>query len=97
MLFPTRCLILLGVLLVLPSANAAAQSQLEKACAAEIRQAEATIAAKRRAIEYQSDQGRRVLSTADRYVYQARQYAIKGQPRGCVTTAQKVQEQLTSR
>jgi hypothetical protein len=97
MVFAKRPLILLGVLLVLPAANAAAQSQLEKACVAEIRHAEATIAAKRKAIEYQSDQGRRVLSTADRYVYQARQYSMKGQPRGCVTTAQKVQEQLTSR
>jgi hypothetical protein len=94
---PRRALILPLVLLVLPGVNAAAQSQLEKACVAEIRHAEATIAAKRKAIEYQSDQGRRVLSTADRYVYQARQLAIKGQPRGCVTTAQKVQEQLTSR
>jgi hypothetical protein len=97
MVFAKRALILLGVLLILPAADAAAQAHLAKACKEEILKAEAKIAQARRQPEYNSDTGRRVLSTADRSVYQARQHAIKSEARNCVSVAQRVSAQLAPR
>jgi hypothetical protein len=97
MVFAKRRLILLAVLLVLPAADAAAQAQLAKACKEEILKAEAKIAQARKQPEFNSDTGRRVLSTADRNVYQARQHAIKAESRSCVSAAQRVSAQLAAR
>ena len=91
-----RSLMLLAVLL--PCASATAQTvQMTRACAAEIDNAEARIAAARKKPEYRSEIGRQVLSTADRWVNQARRHAAKSEPRNCVSAARKAQEQLAAR
>ena len=97
MVFPRRGPILLGVLLALPAADAAAQSALEKACIAEIRNVEKSIAQARERPEFRNEEGRRVLSTADRWVYQARKHAVKSESRSCVTAAQKASAQFSAR
>ncbi|MGH8691762.1 MAG: hypothetical protein ACREUS_12135 [Burkholderiales bacterium] len=91
-----RSLILAAVLL-LPSTHAAAQAKMAKACETEIEQAEARISEARKAPEYRSEKGRHVLSTADRWVNQARKHAAKGESRSCVSAAQKGRQQLSAR
>ncbi len=91
-----RTLVLFAALLV--SANAAAQqAKMANACAAEIEKAETRIAEARKAPEYRSEKGRHVLSTADRWVNQARKHAAKGESRNCVSAAQKGRMQLSAR
>lgn len=91
-----RSLMLLAVLL--PSAYATAQTpQLTRACTAEIGNAEAQIAEARKKPEYRSEMGRYVLSAADRWMHQARRHAAKGEPRNCVSAAQKARRQLAAR
>ena len=90
-----RSLTLLATwLALLPSAQAASIAQLEMSCKTEIRQVEASIAAARNRPEYSSEQGRRVLQNADRWLLQARKHAIKSEPRNCVVAAQKARAQL---
>ena len=85
-----RFLALFATLLaLLPSAQAASLAQMEQNCKAEIRQVEAGIAEARKRPEYSSEQGRRALATADRWLHQARKHAIKGESRNCVSAAQK--------
>jgi hypothetical protein len=85
-----RCLALFATLLaLLPSAQAASLAQMEQSCKAEIQQVEAGIAEARKRPEYSSEQGRRALASADRWVLQARKHLIKGESRSCVSAAQK--------
>jgi len=93
-----RSLIVLGALLaLLPSANSAAQARMANACEAEIEKAEAGIAEARKMPQYRSEKGRHALSTADRWVNQARKHATKGESRNCVSAAQKGRAQLSAR
>lgn len=98
MMIAKRFLTVLAALLAfLPSAYAASQDQMARNCEAEIERAEARIAEARKKPEYRSEQGRRSLSTADRWLNQARRHAAKGESRNCVTTAKKGREQLSAR
>jgi hypothetical protein len=63
-------------------------------CEAEIENAERRIAAARKKASFRNEQGRQSLSTADRWVNQARRHAAKGESRNCVTAAQKGRAQL---
>ena len=85
------------LLMFLPSAQAASQDQLASNCEAEIESAERRIAEARKKREYHSDQGRQALTTADRWVNQARRHAANGEPRNCATAAKKGRAQVTSR
>jgi hypothetical protein len=84
------CLTLCAALLALaPSAHANSQAQMAESCKAEIKYVEARIAKARELPEYRSEEGRTALVTADRWLYQARKHAIKGETRNCVSAAQK--------
>jgi hypothetical protein len=83
-----------ALLLVLPSAHAGSQDRMAYDCEAEIESAEARIAAARKKASFRTEQGRQSLSTADRWVNQARRHAAKGESRNCVTAAQKGRAQL---
>jgi len=87
------------ILLVLVwSAGAVAQdAKMARACQAEIEKAELRIAEARKQAEYRSEKGRHALSTADRWVNQARNHATKGEARNCVSAAQKSRSQLAAR
>ncbi|MGH8689645.1 MAG: hypothetical protein ACREUS_01315 [Burkholderiales bacterium] len=91
-----RSLILAAVLL-LPSTHAAAQAKMASACEAEIQKAEARIAEARQQPQFRSERGRHALSSADRWVNQARKHAAKGESRNCVSAAQKGRQQLSAR
>ena len=84
------------ILALLLPGHAAAQASA-MACDAEIHKTEVTIAAARKAPEYRNDKGRYVLSTADRWVNQARKHAAAGENRSCVSAAQKARTQLSAR
>ena len=56
--------------------------------------AEKSIAQARQRPEYQTAKGRQTLTSADRYLNQARQYAAKGELRGCAAAARKGRAQL---
>jgi hypothetical protein len=88
---PAKCsLALFATLLALPSsAQADTQARMAKECMAEIQYAEKRIAAARKQPAYHSDEGRQVLTSADRALNQARGYAVKGESRSCVTAAKK--------
>ena len=93
-----RFLTLVAALLApLPSAHAALQDRMAENCEAEIESAERRIAAARKKPEFRSEQGRQSLSTADRWVNQARRHAAKGESRNCVTAAKKGRAQLSAR
>lgn len=94
MAFAKRSLSLLAAGLFPLSAHAGLQEQMAKDCVAEIRQADAKIAAARKKVEYHSPEGRQMLSTSDRWVNQARRHAAKGESRNCVTAARKGAAQL---
>jgi hypothetical protein len=66
-------------------------------CESEIHSAETRIAQARKKPEYRSERGRHTLTTADRYLNQARRHAAKGESRNCVTAAKKGRAQLSSR
>ncbi|HJT61577.1 MAG TPA: hypothetical protein VJ797_07840 [Burkholderiales bacterium] len=86
-----------ALLMFLPSVQAASQDQMVRSCEAEIESAERSIAEARKKREYRSEQGRQVLTTADRWVNQARRHAAKGEARNCATAAKKGRAQVTSR
>ena len=86
-----------AVLIFLPSVQAASQDQLARTCEAEIESAERRIAEARKKREYRSEQGRQALTTADRWVNQARRHAAKGEARNCATAAKKGRAQVSSR
>ena len=91
-----RCLLLLCATLLapLPPAQAGSQDFLAQSCKDEIQRVEARIAQARKMPEYSSEYGRRTLASADRWLHSARQHAIKGETRNCVTAARKGQAQL---
>ena len=91
-----RGLLLLCVSLLapLPRAQAGSQDLLAQSCKAEIQRVEARIAQARKRPEYSSEYGRRSLASADRWLHSARQHAIKGETRSCVSAARKGQAQL---
>ncbi|HWV88710.1 MAG TPA: hypothetical protein VNZ59_01395 [Burkholderiales bacterium] len=98
MMIAKRSLTLVAALLVLlPSAHAGSQDRMAYNCEAEIESAEARIAAARKKASFRNEQGRQSLSTADRWVNQARRHAAKGESRNCVTAAKKGREHLSSR
>jgi hypothetical protein len=84
------------ILALLLPAHAVAQASAQ-ACDAEIFKSEVTIAEARKKVEFRNDKGRYVLSTADRWVNQARKHAAAGENRNCVTAAQKARTQITAR
>ena len=92
-----RLTLFAALLMVLPSVQAASQDQMVRSCEAEIESAERSIAEARKKREYRSEQGRQVLTTADRWVNQARRHAARGEPRNCATAAKKGRAQVTSR
>ena len=85
---------LAGLLLLLPPAHAGLQDKMAESCEAEIENAERRIKAARKKPEYRSEQGRQSLTTADRWLNQARRHAAKGESRNCVTAAKKGRAQL---
>jgi ABC-type ATPase with predicted acetyltransferase domain len=97
MMTANRCLMFAALLVFLPPAHAALQDQMADNCEAEIHSAETRIAQARKRPEYRSEQGRQSLTTADRWVNQARRHAIKGESRNCVTAAKKGRAQVSAR
>jgi len=98
MVIAKRSLALFAALLAfLPSASAQSQAQMARNCEAEIERVEARIAAARKRPEYRSDQGLKVLTTADRWLNQARKYAAKGESRHCLEAAKNGRAQLSAR
>lgn len=92
-----RLTLFAALLMVLPSVQAASQEQMARNCEAEIESAERRIAEARKKREYRSEQGRQALTTADRWVNQARRHAAKGEARNCATAAKNGRAQVTSR
>lgn len=97
MMIAKRLTLLAALLALAPAAQAASQDQMAENCEAEIHRAEVRIAEARKKPEYRSDLGRQSLSTADRWVNQARRHAAKGESRNCVTAAKKGRAQLSAR
>ena len=89
MMIAKRSLILAALLALLPSAHAALQDRMAENCEAEIESVERRIAAARKKPEFRSEQGLQSLSTADRWVNQARRHAVKGESRNCIDAAKK--------
>jgi Zn-dependent protease with chaperone function len=83
-----------AALAFLPCAYAASQAQMARSCEVEIDRVEARIVEARKKPEYRSEHGRKALSTADRWLYQARQHAAKGESRHCLEAAKKGRAQL---
>ena len=77
-----------------PLAHGQTLAEMTKSCQAEIQKTEAQIAAARTKPEYQSGQGRMTLSSADRWLLQARKHALKGESRNCMTAVQKSRAQI---
>jgi hypothetical protein len=94
MMIAKRLMVFAAVFVFLPPAYAASQERMARSCEAEIESAERRIAEARKKPAYRSDQGRRSLSTADRWLNQARRHAAKGESRHCVTAAKKGRAQL---
>jgi len=98
MMLAKRSLTLVAALLAfLQPAHAALQDRMAENCEAEIESAEARIAAARKKASFRTEQGRQSLSSADRWLNQARRHAAKGESRNCVTAAKKGREHLSSR
>lgn len=93
-----RSLTLIATLLaLLPPAHAGSQDRMAYDCEAEIESAEARIAAARKKASFRNEQGRQSLSTADRWVNQARRHAVKGESRNCIDAAKKGRALLSAR
>src|SRR3990170_4447784 len=92
-----RLILFAALLLVLPPVQAASQDQMARNCEAEIESAERRIAEARKRPEYRSEHGRQALTTADRWVNQARRHAAKGEARNCATAAKKGRAQVSAR
>ena len=97
MMTAKRLTLFAAVLTFLPSVQASSQDQLARNCEAEIESAERRIADARKKREFRTEQGRQALTTADRWVNQARRHAAKGEARNCATAAKKGRAQVTSR
>lgn len=92
-----RLTLFAALLMFLPSVQAASQDQMARNCEAEIESAERRIADARKRPEFRSEQGRQALTTADRWVNQARRHAAKGEARNCATAAKKGRAQVSAR
>ncbi len=88
------CVLSLGLLLA--PAYAQDQAKLARTCDTELEKAERSIAEARRRPDYRTDKGRHTLTTADRYLNQARKHADKGESRNCATAAKKARAQLSA-
>ncbi len=97
MVIAKRLTLFAALVALLPCAQAASQNQMAQSCEAEIHRTEVRIAEARKRPEYRSEVGRQALSTADRWVYQARKHAAKGESRNCVSAAQKGRAQVSTR
>jgi hypothetical protein len=87
--------ILFAALVALPPlARATTLAEMTKTCQVEIQKTELRIAEARKKPEYQSGQGRMTLSSADRYLLQARKHAMQGQSRNCMEAVQKSRAQI---
>lgn len=89
MMIAKRLTLLAALLALTPAAQAASQAEMAQNCESEIHRVEVRIADARKRPEYRSELGRQSLSTADRWVNQARRHAAKGESRNCVTAAKK--------
>lgn len=95
MAFALRAPILFAALVALPPlAHGTTLAEMTKGCQAEIEKVEAKIAQARTKPEYQSGQGRMTLSSADRWLLQARKHASQGQSRNCMEAVQKSRAQI---
>ena len=87
--------IVLAALVALPPlAHGTTLAEMTKGCQAEIQKVEAKIAEARTKPEYQSGQGRMTLSSADRWLLQARKHARQGESRNCMAAVQKSRAQI---
>jgi biopolymer transport protein ExbB/TolQ len=84
------------VLLLLSTSATAQTAKMVQECEAEIEKADRAIADARKAPQYKSENGRQALTSADRSLNQARKHAAKGEPRNCVSAAQKSRAQLSA-
>ena len=90
-----RYAIVFAALAALPSfARATTLAEMTRSCQAEIERVEAKIAQARTRPEYQSGQGRMTLSSADRWLLQARKHARQGESRNCMAAVQKSRAQI---
>ena len=85
-----------SLVLFLSTSATAQTAKMVQDCEAEIEKAERAIADARKAPQYKSGNGRQALTSADRSLNQARQHATKGEPRNCVSAAQKSRAQLSA-
>ena len=90
MALSVRARILLAALWAVPPlAHGTTLAEMTRGCQAEIEKVEAKIAQARTRPEYQSGQGRMTLSSADRWLLQARKHARQGESRNCMAAVQK--------
>ena len=90
MVIAVRAPIVLAALVALPSlAHGTTLAEMTKSCQVEIQKVEMKIAEARKKPEYQSGEGRMTLSSADRWLLQARKHASQGQSRNCMAAVQK--------
>ena len=75
-------------------AHGASQAEMARSCEAETWKTELRIAEARKKPEYRTERGRHALTTADRWLHQARTYAAKGHSRHCLSAIQKSRAQL---
>jgi hypothetical protein len=95
MALAVRAPVLLAALLALPPlAHATTLAEMTRGCQVEIQKVELKIAEARKRPEYQSGQGRMTLSSADRWLLQARKHASQGQSRNCMAAVQKSRAQI---
>jgi len=95
MVLAARAPILLAALVALPPcAHATTLAEMTRSCQIEIQKVELKIAEARKKPEYQSGQGRMTLSSADRWLLQARKHAAQGQSRNCMEAVQKSRAQI---
>ena len=91
---PRALALLVALLAVMRLAHGASQAEMTRTCQVEIARVEASIAQARKQPEYRTERGRQVLTSADRWLYQARKHAAKGEPRNCISAAQKSRAQI---
>ena len=89
--------LLAAVLLAMRLAHGASQAEMVRSCETETWKAELRIAEARKKPEYRTEQGRKSLSTADRWVNHARKHFHKGESRHCLEAANKGRAQLSAR
>lgn len=86
--------LLIAVLVLMRFAHGASQADMARSCEAETWKAELRIAEARKKPEYRTERGRQALTSADRWLHQARTHAAKGESRHCLSAVQKSRAQL---